>query len=434
MADGHGYEQPEHPQTADKEHGDQRRHADIAAATQRTGQHLNAYVGDVDRRQDVHHADTDGDHRVVLAEQAEQHLRQIVKCKADDQRRTRGHCQTDPHAAAHAVILPCAEVLPRKRRDGDAQRVDRHPEQKVDLAVDAPRRNRAGAEAVHAALDEHIADVVHGALGGGGHADGADGRENVAVQPQLFGADVPRHPLRADDAAQRQHRAGHLTEHRCQRRAHDAPAEHCNEHDVQHNVDERRRDQEVQRTLGITDGTQDIGAHVVEHLRDHAQKVDAQIQRCVGQNLVRRAQQTHYRRGGHKAQHSQQCANGSAQHQRRVHLPVHGIGVMCAPALGNDDARAAAKPDEQAHQQVDEGPCCAHRGQRVCAHKVTDDQGVRRVVQLLEQRAEPDGQKEQEQLFGDAARQNIRLFDAFHRISLTFLFLATTFYAIMALM
>ena len=52
----------------------------------------------------------------------------------------------------------------------------------------------------------------------------------------------------------------------------------------------------------------------------------------------------------------------------------------------------------------------------------------------LEQRAEPDGQKEQEQLFGDAARQNIRLFDAFHRISLTFLFLATTFYAIMALM
>ena len=27
-------------------------------------------------------------------------------------------------------------------------------------------------------------------MGGGGHADGADGRENVAVQPQLFGADV----------------------------------------------------------------------------------------------------------------------------------------------------------------------------------------------------------------------------------------------------
>lgn len=51
-----------------------------------------------------------------------------------------------------------------------------------------------------------------------------------------------------------------------------------------------------------------------------------------------------------------------------------------------------------------------HRRQRVCAHKVADDQRIRRVVQLLEQRAEPDRQKEEQQLLGDAAGQNIRLF------------------------
>ena len=233
-----------------------------------------------------------------------------------------------------------------------------------------------------------------------------DAPDELSVRLQGRQAGDAEHTIRLleqEEDSTAGHRAG---DEAGQRRAHDAPAEHRNEHDVQHNVDERRRDQKVQRTLGIADGTQDIGAHVVEHLRDHAQKVDAQIQRCIGQNLVRRAQQTHHRRGGHKAQHGQQCANGSAQHQRRVHLPVHGIGVMCAPALGNDDACAAAKPDEQAHQQVDEGPCCAHRGQRVCAHKVTDDQGVRRVVQLLEQRAEPDGQKKLHQLFGNIACQN----------------------------
>ena len=71
-----------------------------------------------------------------------------------------------------------------------------------------------------------------------GHADGADGRENVAVQPQLFGADVPRHPLRADDAAQRQHRAGHLTEHRRQRRAHDAHLEAKDEDGIAADVDD----------------------------------------------------------------------------------------------------------------------------------------------------------------------------------------------------
>ena len=93
-----------------------------------------------------------------------------------------------------------------------------------------------------------------------------------------------------------------------------------------------------------------------------------------------------------------------------MYLPVHSLGVMRAPALGNDNARAAAQADKQPHQQIDEGARGPHRRQRVCAHKVANDQRIRRVVQLLEQRAEPDRQKEEQQLLGDAAGQNIRLF------------------------
>ena len=93
-----------------------------------------------------------------------------------------------------------------------------------------------------------------------------------------------------------------------------------------------------------------------------------------------------------------------------MYLPVHSLGVMRAPALGNDNARAAAQADKQPHQQIDKGARGPHRRQRVCAHKVADDQRIRRVVQLLEQRAEPDRQKEEQQLLGDAAGQNIRLF------------------------
>ena len=32
-----------------------------------------------------------------------------------------------------------------------------------------------------------------------------------------------------------------------------------------------------------------------------------------------------------------------AEHKRRVYLPVHSLGVMRAPALGNDNARAGAR-------------------------------------------------------------------------------------------
>ena len=211
MADGHGDEQPEHPQAADKEHRDQRWYAHIAAAAQRTGKYLNADIGNVDRRQHMHHAHAHRNDRIVLTEQPEQRLGRVVEYRADDQRDARRHRHADPHAVAHAVVLPRTEVLPRKGRDRNTQRVDRHPEHKVDLAVDAPRRDGAGAEAVHAALDQHIADIVHGALGRRRDADHADGGQHLGVQAQLFRPDMPRRALGPGDAAQRQHRAGDLT-------------------------------------------------------------------------------------------------------------------------------------------------------------------------------------------------------------------------------
>ena len=422
MIPRHHQGQPQHTQAADKEHRDQRRHPHIAAAAQRTGKHLDADIGNVDRRQHMHHTHAHRNDRIVLTEQPEQRLGRVVEYHADDQRDARRHRHTDPHAVAHAVVLPRTEVLPRKGRDRNAQRVDRHPEHKVDLAVDAPRRDGAGAEAVHAALDENVADVVHGALGCSGHADGADGREHIAVQPQFFGPDVPGHSLGADDAPQRQRRAGYLAEYRGPRRARNAPAEHRDKHNVQRDIDERRRNQKVQRPLGIADGTQNICAHVVEHLGDHTQKVDAQIQRCIVQYFRRRTHQAHHRLSGQQAQHRQQRTQPHAEHQRRVYLAVNGVGIVGAPALGNDNARAAAQADEQAHQQIDKRAGCAHRCQRVGAHKVADDQSIRRVVQLLEQRTEPDGQKEQQQLFGDAAGQNIRLLDTSHRFLSLFCF------------
>ena len=107
---------------------------------------------------------------------------------------------------------------------------------------------------------------------------------------------------------------------------------------------------------------------------------------------------------------------------RDRYLPVDSVGVVRAPALGDDNARAAAQPDEQPDQQVDERPRRADCRQRVCTHKIADDQGVGSVVQLLEQRAEPDGQKEQQQLFRDAARQNICLFDTSHTFISLFCF------------
>ena len=115
-------------------------------------------------------------------------------------------------------------------------------------------------------------------------------------------------------------------------------------------------------------------------------------------------------------------STGSAEHrtddhtenQRRVDLPVHLIQIFCPVALGHDHSCSAAKPHEQPHQQVDKGAGSTHSCQRVGPHKVAYDQGVGGVVQLLKQSAEPNGQKENQQLTGNAAGQDIRLFDSMH--------------------
>ena len=56
--------------------------------------------------------------------------------------------QADIDALFHAVIEPCAEVLPNKGCNGHAKRIDDHPIHAVDLAVGRVCRHRVRAEAV----------------------------------------------------------------------------------------------------------------------------------------------------------------------------------------------------------------------------------------------------------------------------------------------
>ena len=410
----HRRDQPEDAQSADADHRDKGGNAHIAAAAQRAGQDLDADVGHIGGHQHLHHMHAHLDHVGVLAEQAEQRPGSQVEHHADAYRNARRHLQADAGAPVHPVVLFGAEVLPRKGGDGNAQRVDGHPEDEVNLAVDAPGCDGVGAEAVHAALDHHVAHVVQRALGRRRDADGADGHENGPFHPQFARRQMPGHALEPGQAAQRQHRAGDLADHRGQSRPRYAPVEPGDEDHVQHDVDEGRHNEEVERTFGITRRPQDVGAHVIKDLGDHAQEVDAQIERRIPQDLRRGAHQPQNRLGGQQPQHGEQRADDHAEHQGGVHLPVHSVQVPGAVTLGHHHAGTAAKAHKQPHQQVDKGPGGAHRRQGIGAHKIADDQRVGGVVQLLEQRTEPDGQKENQQLPWNAAGQDIRLSDSAH--------------------
>ncbi len=67
-----------------------------------------------------------------------------------------------------------------------------------------------------------------------------------------------------------------------------------------------------------------------------------------------------------------------------MYLTVHGVQIPGTITLCHHYARTAAKPYKQAYQKVDKSAGGTHSCQRVGAHKVTYDQGIGRIVQLLE--------------------------------------------------
>ena len=190
--------------------------------------------------------------------------------------------------------------------------------------------------------------------------------------------------------------------------------EHRDKDHVQHDVDERSHNQEIQRTFGITRRTQDIGAHIVQNLGNHAQKVDAQIQRRIPQDFIGCSHQTQYRLGREQPHHREYRTDDHAEYQRRMYLAVYGVHITGAVTLCHYNARTAAQADKKPYQQIDKCAGSTDGRQSIGADEVADDQCIGGVVQLLEQRAEPDRQKEDQQLAGNAAGQDVRLFDSTH--------------------
>ena len=205
---------------------------------------------------------------------------------------------------------------------------------------------------------------------------------------------MPRHALGAMDAPHCQHGADHLAGHRGNGRAGHPQRNDRHQHNIQHNVDDGSHDQKVQRPFGIAHRAQDVGAHVVNHLRNHAQKVDLQILGRHPHDFIRRLHQAQHRAADEQADHRQRRAARNGKGQCRVHLAVHFIVVPRAKALGNNHPRAAAQAHKKPHQQLHKRAGCPHSRQRLGTHKVADDQGIHRIVQLLEHGAQPDGKKE----------------------------------------
>ena len=77
---------------------------------------------------------------------------------------------------------------------------------------------------------------------------------------------------------------------------------------------------------------------------------------------------------------------------------------MRAVALGNDHAGAGGR---KTHQHIDDAGGAAHCGQRLRADKLPHDDGIHRVIELLEQQPDGHGNRETYQLTPDRALRHV---------------------------
>lgn len=152
---------PDDTKNTDPTERHQHRTNRIAASAHRTAENFNRIIGNEQRRNCFDNDLTDRKHARVIVEQtyyraAAQHRKQTDTYRRDDRQ-----SKADLDTAFDAVKFPCAEVLTDKRCDRHTECGNRHPEDRVDFAVNRPCGNRIGTEIVDRCLQNDIADIVH---------------------------------------------------------------------------------------------------------------------------------------------------------------------------------------------------------------------------------------------------------------------------------
>ena len=161
----------------------------------------------------------------------------------------------------------------------------------------------------------------------------------------------------------------------------------------------------------VTQGLENAVGGIVEHQGQKPGAVDPEVEDGVGHHVLRRAHPGQDGGGEADAQDGQEDTRRQGKDHRGVDGGVHPLLVPGAVAAGDDDAGPHEDPLEKADEQVAQAPRGADGGKGVVAAEPAYHEGVRRVVELLEQVPQQKGQcKTEEDLPNDPLRHECFLF------------------------
>ena len=223
----------------------------------------------------------------------------------------------------------------------------------------------------------------------------------------LFAGDQMLDP--AGDVENAQHHRKRLRQHGGQRSAPHPQPQPGHEPVVQRHVQAGGEDQKHQRHHAVAHRAQQRRAQVIGEHDYHILGDGLDVAVGFVDDLGRGVQHFQQRVEEQQAHHRDDGRRRQPDDHRAGHRLFDFRCVLRTVGPGRDDGKAVADAQAKAHQQLVDRAAGAHRRQGGVAQNVAHDHGVGRVVQLLEQVGNKNGDRENEQVFEDGAVDQVHL-------------------------
>ena len=178
----------------------------------------------------------------------------------------------------------------------------------------------------------------------------------------------------------------------------DAARNDDQEQDIECDVKDDGNGEVVQHTRCVAECAQDGGCCVIEELREHTEKGDAQIETRHRDKFIGGGERGEEDGRQYDARRREENGKDEYGDEDTLHEPTQTHIFLFPIEMGDEDAESRRKADEEVDDDGEDEARCADRCERLCTECLPDERRVGNAVELLEELREQDGQHEYEQL------------------------------------
>ena len=219
----------------------------------------------------------------------------------------------------------------------------------------------------------------------------------------------------SDYVEQTQYSGNPLGNHRrdsCSCRSH---MKYNDEYQIQHNIQQSRQNQKIQRHLAVSQCPQDACQKIIEHLGQYAGADNHNIRIGICKNIFRCMHQNKPRLHKHHKCRGKHQSHNQRQERSSHHGSAHGRHISGAEFLSGKHGKSCCHSNHESIDQKHDCPCASHGSQGFISHKFSYNYRIGHIIKLLKHISDENRQSKIKDNFHRTSCCHIRL-NCFHSI------------------